>query len=365
MSEYEEDLENDESLTSKDDRIYPNATVKIDKLQYSAFELKRQYEDKKRQNIILNPDFQRGKVWTEGKQKSELIESILMGIPLPVIYLFETIDGKKEVVDGRQRITTLIEFMNNEFKLKSLQMLPNINNQSFDELDPFLQAKIEDYPLSIFVIQPPTPERVKFDIFDRVNRGGTQLNNQEMRNALYRGNSTKLLKELSELEIFKRATNKKLSSKRMKDRFLILRFIGFYLLKMKKIDIEYKSNINDFSAEVMKYLNEFENYSDILYLKDIFINAMQISIQLFDGEGFIFESTSDIKRHISAPLFDVLTYLYTLIDDDINFTDFKQDVIVLKKEFDSGTYFRKSIESTKSMEYRYSKVEELGKKYAK
>jgi len=360
-----EELENDESLTSKDDRIYPNAIVKIDKIQYSAFELKRQYEDTRRQNIILNPDFQRGKVWSEGKQKSELIESILMGIPLPVIYLFETIDGKKEVVDGRQRITTLIEFMNNKFKLKSLKMLPNINNQSFDELDPFLQAKIEDYPLNIYVIQPPTPERVKFDIFDRVNRGGTQLNNQEMRNALYSGHATTLLKELSELKIFKEATNNKLSPNRMKDRFLILRFISFYLLRTKKIDIEYKSNINDFVAEVMKYLNKSENYSDILYLKDIFINSMKISIKLFDGDGFVFKSTSDTTRHISAPLFDVLTYLYTLVGENIDFLKLKEDIINIKEEFDSGTYFRKSIESTKNMKYRYSKVEELGKKHAK
>lgn len=362
MSKNEEKLENDESLNSKDDSVYPNATVKIDKLPYTCFELKRRIE---KESIILNPDFQRGNVWTNGKQKSELIESILMGIPLPAIYLFETTEGKKEVVDGRQRITTLIEFMNNEFSLKSLLMLPKINNQKFDELDPFLQAKIEDYGLNIFVIQPPTPERVKFDIFDRVNRGGTQLNNQEMRNALYGGNATKLLKELSELDIFLKATHEKVSPKRMKDRFLILRFIGFYLLRTNKIDIEYKSNINDFLAEVMKYLNSFENYSDIEYLKDTFMNAMKISMKLFHGEDFKFESISDVQRQISAPLFDVLTYLYTLIDEGVNLIELQQDIITLKKEFDSGTYFRKGIESTTNMNYRYSKIEELGKKYAK
>jgi len=89
---------------SKDN--YLNNIVKIDKVQYSLYELKRKYEE--REDIILNPDFQRGKAWETDRQKSELIESILMGVPIPIFYFFETQNGKMEVVDRRQRITTFI-----------------------------------------------------------------------------------------------------------------------------------------------------------------------------------------------------------------------------------------------------------------
>jgi len=363
MSEEIEELECDDSLTSDNSVIYPNATVKIAKEQYSIFEFKRKYEQKR--DIILNPDFQRGSVWNSSKQKPELIESILMGIPLPVIYLFETKEGKKEVVDGRQRITTLIEFINNKFPLENLKMLHTLNGDTFEMLDPLLQAKIEDYQLNIYVIQPPTPERVKFDIFDRVNRGGTQLNNQEMRNALYSGHSTKLLAELSELKEFKDATNGSISSKRMKDKYIILRFIGFYLLQTSKIDIEYKSDIDEFLADVMKYLNNFENYSEIIYLKDIFVKSMSLSNKLFNGDGFRFEPYEQNRRPINTPLFEVLAYLYTIVDKNSNLKSLKEEVISLKAEFDSGTYFKRSVESSKSMNYRFNEVKKLGKKYAK
>ena len=109
----EEDLlENETGLELNDDKsslsIYPNAEVRVEKVQFSVLHLKRLYEERK--ELILNPDFQRNEVW-KGKQRSELIESMLMGIPIPIMYLFEAPDGHKQVVDGRQRITTIIDFV--------------------------------------------------------------------------------------------------------------------------------------------------------------------------------------------------------------------------------------------------------------
>ena len=149
-----------------------------------------------RKRVILAPAFQRFEVWTR-RQKCELIESILMGIPLPAIYLLETKDGKRQVVDGRQRISTIISFMKDEFKLADLKILKDYNGKTFSTLPPLMQGIFEDYQLYCYIIQPPTPERVKYDIFDRVNRGGTRLNSQEMRNALYQGPATDLLKSIS------------------------------------------------------------------------------------------------------------------------------------------------------------------------
>ena len=200
-------LEGDEKNSSSEE--YPFTQIKIDKDQFSIFELKRkhEHEDIKRKDIIIDPEFQRNFVWGRA-QKSELIESILMGIPLPVIYLFEQLDGKKQVVDGRQRLTSIFEFMNNKFQLSDMKILKNENGKTFNKLAPLLQSKIEDYQIQAYLIKPPTPERIKFDIFDRVNRSGTQLNHQEMRNALYQGKSTTLLNKLAKSKEFTEATGK-------------------------------------------------------------------------------------------------------------------------------------------------------------
>lgn len=353
-----EELEGEDTLDIKNSsEIYPNATVKISKVQYSVFELKRKYEDKRRQDIILNPDFQREEVWKGKKQKSELIESILMGIPIPIIYLFETKDGKKEVVDGRQRITTLIEFLSKKsFSLGSLKMLPKLNGKKFQDLDPKMQAQIEDYQIMAYVIQPPTPERVKFDIFDRVNRGGTRLNNQEMRNALYQGSSTKLLKDLASLDIFKKATGNSIKSTRMRDRYIILRFISFYLLQTGLLNIEYKSNIDDFLAYVMEYLNDCDTIQ-IDKIKQEFEKSIRFAYDMFGDSCFRFEVYNTNKRPINMPLFESMVYLLTQTS---NITDtLKEKIIDLKEEFDSSDYFFNSVDSSKSVKYRFKKVEEL------
>ncbi len=221
--EKKEELEGEESLDiEKNKEIYLKTEIKMSKVQYSIFEIKRKYERKI--DFLIDPDFQRESVWEKNKQKSELIESILMGIPIQLIYFFETKEGVKEVVDGRQRITTIVDFLNNKFYLKDLKILGDLNGKRFNDLEPILQTKIEDYQLEGYVIQPPTPEKVKFDIFDRINRGGTKLNKQEIRNDLYQGNDTEILKELSSLKKLKKATGYSVKETRMKDRYIILRF---------------------------------------------------------------------------------------------------------------------------------------------
>ncbi len=213
--------------------IYPASSIKIDRVQYSIFEMKRRYD---RGNICLDPDFQRGIVW-KPRQKSELIESVIMGIPLPLIYMAETMEGKLVIVDGRQRLTTFFDYMDNQFALNGLRILPELNRYKFEDLEKDSGKRkfaidIEDFQLVIQIIKYPTPDRVRFDIFDRVNRGGTPLNNQEMRNALYQGKSTRLLKVLASTEEFKAATGYSISSTHMKDKYIILRAIGFYLWKV-------------------------------------------------------------------------------------------------------------------------------------
>ena len=360
-------LENESGLEVKDDddslSIYPNAEVRVEKVQFSVLHLKRLYEDRK--ELILNPDFQRKDVW-KGKQRSELIESILMGIPIPIMYLFETADGRKQVVDGRQRITSIFDFLNNKFPLRDLKILHDLNGSRFSDLDKKLQGIFEDYQLHVYVIQPPTPERVKYDIFDRVNRGGTRLNNQEMRNALYGGKATELLKELSESDAFLKATERGVSPTRMKDQYIILRTLAFLLwlsgdLKVIKEmeSIDYKSDIDDFLAKVMIAINAHLADSVIEAARNKFLLAMERIHRVLGNDAFRFEpKESGTRRPINMLLFEVLTYLFTY--EEVESEKTNPVIKEWKKEIDkTGGAFRESVDATSSVTARFEDVKRL------
>lgn len=228
-------VEHDDELDIKgqeEGKVYPMSGIKVDKGFYSLFELKRRY-DATPKRIILDSDFQREDIWRR-ENKGELVESVLMGLPLPIFYFNQDKFGNLIVVDGRQRLTALFSYMNDDYKLNNLKILSGVNNKKFSKLSPVQRTRIEDFQIQAHVIMPPTPDRIKFDIFDRVNRGGMRLNRQEMRNALYQGEATRLLKRLSESEAFRLATGNAFShEKRMKDKYILTRFITFYLHQKK------------------------------------------------------------------------------------------------------------------------------------
>ncbi len=232
-----------------EEQIYPMNGIKIDKGFYTVFELKRRY-DNEQKRIILDSDFQRDFVWKH-KRKAELIESVLMGLPLPNFYFSQDKYGRLIVIDGRQRLTALFEFMDNSYRLSGLKILTQLNHMWFSDLSPVLKGRLEDYQIQAHVIMPPTPDRIKFDIFDRVNRGGVQLTKQEIRNALYQGEATKLLTRLAESEEFRLATgNAFVKEQRMKDKYLLNRFIAFYLYRM--------GHLQDTTGQTYIYLGDME-----------------------------------------------------------------------------------------------------------
>lgn len=358
----DEVLEGDETNSSSEE--YPFTQIKIDKDQFSLFELKRKHEsaDAKRKDIIIDPEFQRNLVWTRAQQ-SELIESILMGIPLPVIYLFEQLDGKKQVVDGRQRLTSIFDFMNDKFPLSDMKILKNENGQTFSNLAPLLQSKIEDYQIQAYLIKPPTPERIKFDIFDRVNRGGTQLNHQEMRNALYQGKSTALLNELAKSPEFVEATGNAVPDKRMKGRYIILRFLSFYMLFkgiLKQENIEYKSDIDDFLAKTMAFINRLEE-SKIAELRAIFLRAMINSKNILGTDGFRFpiKLEGGNRRPVNMALFEVLAYIFAdLVPGGMNAEVVRVHINNLKVTYDDSG-FSLQVDSSTKVNDRFHKAEKL------
>ncbi|VDG73502.1 Uncharacterized conserved protein [Clostridium carnis] len=326
----EELLENEEELSTSFENkgVYPMSGIKVEKGFYTVFELKRKYDSEERR-IILDSDFQRDAVW-KLSQKAELIESILMGLPLPIFYFNEDKSGRLIVIDGRQRLTALFEFLDNNFSLGKLKILTEFQNKKFKDLSPLYKSKIEDYQIQAHVIQPPTPDRIKFDIFDRVNRAGTQLNKQEIRNALYQGKATELLKRISKSKEFSLATGKAFEkNNRMKDKYLILRFISFYLYFNNKIRddddelYQYKNDLDDFLGISMETLNDM-TLSEIRGIEEVVLRALKNSYYYLGENAFRLISSGRKKTPINMNVFEIV--LYIMKDIPCNTEEIKDEV---------------------------------------
>lgn len=300
---------------------------------------------------------------------SELIESVIMGIPLPLIYLAENEKGNLVVVDGRQRLTTFFRFLDNKFRLNKLSILKEINGCDFKKLekehDKYASA-VEDFQLVVQIIKYPTPDRIRFDIFDRVNRGGTPLNKQEMRNALYQGHSTVMLKALADNTAFKRALGGAVSGTHMKDRYIILRAIAFDLYFHHELIDEngkpfvYKSDMEDLLGTTMGYLNRCAK-EKIQNIEEKFVNTMNIIYDVMGDDVFRLDSTSDRKRPVSMTLFETLYYMFDIIiqaEQDVSYESVRQSVHRLKGDSRFLDNLQKSVDSTFSVTTRFSIVED-------
>lgn len=315
----EAELEGDDSLKAGLSDVeggYPMYNIKVERGFYTIYELKRKY-DRADQRIILDSDFQRKSVW-KPIQKAELIESILMGLPLPIFYFNQDKMGRLIVVDGRQRLTALFEFMSNRWALKGLKVLYELNGKKFSDLEPIVQSQIEDYQIQAHVIQPPTPDRIKFDIFDRVNRAGTQLNKQEIRNALYQGKSTKLLNELVALDVFREATDGAfVKNARMKDRYIVLRYLAFHLYLKKELlvnDTEYvyRNDIDELLGLTMEQINKMDDRA-VGQLKLLVTDSLQKTINIFGENAFRLIRGNGSRSPVNMNVFEVIMYMMSKV----------------------------------------------------
>ncbi|QOY54007.1 DUF262 domain-containing protein [Candidatus Sulfurimonas marisnigri] len=359
----DDDVKPDVEINLDDeDMLYP-VEVKIQRDMYSVRELKTEYEEKM---LILAPDFQREFVWTL-RQQSELIESILMGIPLPMVYFFEGDAGIIQVVDGKQRLTSLFNFLDNLYPLSSLPILSHLRGLKYRDLKPAERTKIARHQFVTQTIIPPTPDKIKFDIFERVNRKGSTLNNQEMRNALYQGKSTELLNALANNKLFLKATDHGISPMRMKDKYMILRFLAFYLWKEKLLKdaqgnfVEYASNIDEFVGKTMYFLNK----QDEFYINDLstmFNETMELAYKLRKKDAFRIPS-NERKRPINMALMESLGYLFSKIRKADKPEVFLSKINSLLKDQDFITSLTIRIDNTVSVEKRFKKIDEVLEEY--
>ncbi|MGB7758192.1 MAG: DUF262 domain-containing protein, partial [Bryobacteraceae bacterium] len=238
----------------------------------------------KNHEIDLTPGFQRkGGIWSP-KAKSQLIESLLIRIPLPAFYMDGSDESKWLVVDGLQRLSTLKSFViDMNLQLTGLEFLGKAcNGRKFDELPRNLRRRILETQVTVFLIQENTPPEVKFNIFKRINTGGLPLSSQEIRHALNQGKACSLLKDLSDCEAFKTAIDNGIRDDRMGDRECILRLLAF----MRTSYREYRANdIDSFLNQCMFDLNRLPD-AGIQDLEKRFRRAMVDSYRLFGNRAF-------------------------------------------------------------------------------
>jgi len=277
--------------------------------------------------LILDPKFQRKFVW-KIEQQSQFIESVILNFPLPAFYINKDVKGKYIIVDGRQRLTTLRRFLKNDFRLRNLKVLTHLNGKNFKEiteLDSMYQTKIEDKKLHIYLIQPSVPMAMVYDIFNRINTGGTQLQRQEIRSCIYLGKSTELLEELADQDYFKKAIDYGISPLRKKDQEAILRYLSF---KIMDYETEYKNSLNDFVEDGMKKINSAMSDEKIYELKEDFKRVMEKTFDFFGTKNFRVPTRSTRGR-INLALLESVSYFFSNQSDD--FLD--EHKVQIKKNF--------------------------------
>lgn len=271
-----------------------------------------------REIINISPAYQRRLRWNN-KKKSLLIESFLLNIPVPPIFLFETDYNAYEVIDGRQRLDAISSFLANDYALTGLEYWPELNKKRFNDLPRVLQRGLLRRSLPAVVLLAETSgieERgidVRRVLFDRLNTGGIRLNPQELRNALYSGRLNTLLIELARTKPFTTAwnippyapgeetdpppalANNPLFAS-MADAELVLRFFA--------LRDAFSTGTGSLRQILDRYMETHTNVNEATTnaMRDDFLELLQRLVDLFDGQPFKLPSTGRPSR----PLYDAL-----------------------------------------------------------
>lgn len=221
--------------------------------------------------INIAPEYQRQFRWDEERQSS-LIESFFLGIPVPSIFMATNPDGTWELIDGVQRVSTILNFAGNDderakintkkpsqLKLVGLKKLTLFNSHYFSELPLDLQTKFRLTSLKVTTLSDKSDRAVRFDLFERLNRGGVSLSDQEIRSCVYRGRFNDFLKEQAENPDFKNCVH--LSERQETDgtrEELVLRFFA-YLYDLDNFTHSVKEFLNDYMGKADKKFNYSKN----------------------------------------------------------------------------------------------------------
>ena len=332
---------------------YNVSDVRIESKMINIFQIERWILEG---SLNLRPEYQRNLVW-DNKRKSALIESLLLRFPISTFCFDEDMYGKKNIIDGMQRLNSIHEFINDEFELTGLQYFPDCEDKLFSNLNRKYQAYILNTILIVNVLDGRCPQTIKFDIFRRINTTGLQLNSQEIRNMIAKPEVRKLLKNMASCKEFVMATNGRINDIRMGGQELCLRYIMIllHLDWQKKVLVDYhglEKTMDNTILELNKQSNNMEMYNRIL---NLFKESMRQAFMIL-GE-FSFRKSEMSNKKINASLFigwSIVLSIMRLSDKDIEsntdeiFKNYKkqlQDNRCLYKMIRSSSNSKRNIES--------------------
>jgi hypothetical protein len=263
-----------------------------------------------------NPEYQRRKRW-DNTRKSRLIESFIMNVPIPPIFLYEAEYSAYEVMDGLQRLTAIDDFYKGKYTLVGLQYWQELNGRTYQNLPDQVRKGIDRRYLSSIVLLQETaksPEEAEFlkqIVFERLNSGGEKLTPQETRNALYNGRFNKLCIRLAQNDTFRKMWRMPLESegeeellkneeyRKMQDVELVLRFFAYrHIEKLSGMTVE------KFLDEFLKQANLYSEQT-IASLEKLFIDTVDLMYSIFDNTAFLLPSFKLVEyRTPSKTIYD-------------------------------------------------------------
>lgn len=326
-----ENIENDEE--EEKEQPFDAEKIRVDQQMLSV---KYMLELMEQDLIELNPGYQRRRVWKDNKKKSLLIESLMLRIPIPAFYFYENEDGKYQVIDGQQRLTTIKEFVDGKFRLNGLEYLgKEYNKKQFKNLDTKYIQRIYRTQIAVNILDARSPKNVIYDIFRRVNTGGVNLNPQEMRNAICKQEVRDFLVKSTQNENYIMATRGRVKDDRMDSQELVLRFYAFYKAydyEKNELDYDY-SNIAAMLDDAIENLNRMspERREELYQRFDL---AMKRSYEAFGKYAFskIQKEGNRVKRnidYINKSLFSSFpVLLLSPVLDDVNIKAYQEKILL-------------------------------------
>jgi len=294
----------------------------LDNIYLSVSDLKRKYDrtqsGSSENALFLDPYYQRGAhIWSKNDQ-SLFIESIMLNIPIPSLYLAEDSKANLMVIDGRQRLQTIFDFIDGKFKLQGLPILRELNGYTFSQLTgekSKYRSRIEDRSLHIAKLRYGTNEMFVIKTFERVNSKGAKLNPQEIRNAIHHGKATKLLDDISN---HYNGVNQIIDKKRMKDKYIVLRYFAmqeYYDCLCDGINVVFKT-ISDYLSATMERINhQSDNY--VKTLQRQFIENYDRAKSVFNKIAFRFDVNHPINMILFEMTLIIVNDLKTKTDKEI------------------------------------------------
>lgn len=258
--------------------------------------------------LILADNFQRRRIWND-IESSRLIESLLISVPIPMCY-FAEVGNACSVIDGRQRLTAIYRFINNEFSLDSLHVRPDLNGRKFHNLGVADTRTLLNRSIRCIVILKESDPDIRLDVFARLSSSSVQLNAQELRNGLYGGGLNKLLLELSMNSVFKQIRGVEDVDKRMQDCEMILRFFAFHFQPEK-----YQGALSPFLTEYLSKRQKNDLYN-VNEHREIFLRVIDDIAYVFGENSFRRYNPENNRwgKRINKGVYDIVMLYFARMD---------------------------------------------------